>query len=321
MGSLIGMELPHISLAAETLFRLGPLAVTNSMVMMLIAMVVVFLFLTRTAGRAQLVPSGSRLQQLGEWIVEALLGLVESVAGRQLARRIFPLIGSLFIFIIVANWLALLPGVGTIGFYETPHAVTDDHAVVTEQSKGKEALATAEKKDEHATTATKGKEAAKDDHAAADDHGGKVFVPFLRAANADLNMTVAMALIAVTTVQIMGIRFHGVGGYLKELATPWFLFPVHLISELSRILSLSARLFGNIFGGEVFLVVIFFLFPLLLPLIPLVLEVFFGFIQAVLFSVLTLVYLSMAAAGHGGHGDVHETTEHEPSPAHMGAAD
>ena len=88
MGSLIGMELPHISLAAETLFRLGPLAVTNSMVMMLISMVVVFLFMTRTAGRAQLVPSVSRLQQLGEWIVEALLGLVESVAGRQLARRI-----------------------------------------------------------------------------------------------------------------------------------------------------------------------------------------------------------------------------------------
>ncbi len=312
MGSLIGMELPHISLAAEKLFSIGPLVVTNSMVMMLISMVVVFLFLTRTAGRAQLVPSGSRLQQLGEWLVEALLGLVESVAGRQLARRIFPLIGSLFIFIIVANWLALLPGVGTIGFYEEPHAVTGDHAVVTEQSKGKEALAT--------PTETKGKEAAKDDHAA-DDHGKKVFVPFLRAANADLNMTVAMALIAVTTVQIIGIRFHGVGGYLKELATPWFLFPVHLISELSRILSLAARLFGNIFGGEVFLVVIFFLFPLLLPLIPLVLEVFFGFIQAVLFSVLTLVYLSMAAAGHGGHGDVHETTEHEPSPAHMGAAD
>ena len=312
MGSLIGMELPHISLAAEKLFSIGPLAVTNSMVMMLIAMVVVFLFLTRTAGRAQLVPSGSRIQQLGEWLVEALLGLVESVAGRQLARRIFPLIGTLFIFIIVANWLALLPGVGTIGFYETPHAVTDDHAVVTEQSKGKEALA---------TTETKGKEAAKDASAAADDHGTKVFVPFLRAANADLNMTVAMALIAVTAVQITGIRFHGVGGYLKELATPWFLFPVHLISELSRILSLSARLFGNIFGGEVFLVVIFFLFPLMLPLIPLVLEVFFGFIQAVLFSVLTLVYLSMAAAGHGGHGDVHETTEHEPSPAHMGAAD
>jgi F-type H+-transporting ATPase subunit a len=66
-------------------------------------------------------------------------------------------------------------------------------------------------------------------------------------------MTLAMAIISVVYIQSIGISFHGVGGYLKELATPWFLFPVHLMSELSRILSLSARLFGNIFGGEVFL--------------------------------------------------------------------
>jgi len=145
-------------------------------------------------------------------------------------------------------------------------------------------------------------------------------VPILRAANADLNMTLAMALIAVTYVQFIGVRFHGVGGYLKELATPPFLFPVHVISELSRILSLSARLFGNIFGGEVFLVVIFFLFPLLVPLIPLGLELFFGFIQAVLFSVLTLVYLSMAAAGHGGHGAEEHHHDTAAVAAHGAAA-
>lgn len=306
MGSLLGMELPHISLAAEKLFQIGPLAVTNSMIMMLIAMAVLFLFLTRTAGRAQVVPTGSRMQALGEFIVEALLGLVEGVAGRTLGRRIFPLIGTLFTFIIIANWLALLPGVGTIGFYEKPQEQVAEHAVTTEPSKGTEAQGTAKEKDTHATE-TKGTEAAKDDHAAK-----LAFVPFLRAANADLNMTLAMALIAVVAVQAIGISAHGVGGYVKELATPPFLLPVHIISELSRILSLAARLFGNIFGGEVFLVVIFFLFPLFVPLIPLALEVFFGFIQAVLFSVLTLVYLSMAAAGHGGHGD----DDHEHDHAH-----
>jgi F-type H+-transporting ATPase subunit a len=132
-------------------------------------------------------------------------------------------------------------------------------------------------------------------------------------------MTLAMALVAFTTVQFIGVRAHGVGGYLKEMATPWFLFPVHLVSELSRILSLSARLFGNIFGGEVFLIVIFFLVPLIVPVLPLGLEVFFGFIQAVLFSVLTLVYVSMAAAGHGGHDEDHGHADHEAEHAH-GAA-
>jgi F-type H+-transporting ATPase subunit a len=291
------MEAPHISLAAETLFTLGPLHVTNSMVMMFMAMIVVFAFLARTAGRAQLAPGG-RWQMLGEWIAESLLGLVESVAGKKHGRQIFPLIASLFVFILVANWMALLPGVGTIGFYEKEHqveAAADSHAAEATKEKDKttvKEVAPAAK--EAAKTETTGK---------AEEH--KVFVPFLRAANADLNMTLAMALIAVIFVQYTGIRFHGIGGYLKELATPPFLLPVHIISELSRILSLSARLFGNIFGGEVFLVVIFFLFPIFIPLIPLGLELFFGFIQAVLFSVLTLVYLSIAAAGHGGHDEHH----------------
>ncbi len=287
----------HVELAAETLFKIGPIPVTNSMLTMFIVMALILLVGAAIARRARLVPG--RGQSLIELIVEFLLGLVEGTAGRRAGRRIFPLVGGIFIFILFANYSGLLPGVGTIGTWHEEAAEAGTEAVAVDVEGGVPARVEA------------GEEAEREE----------VLRPFIRAANADLNMTVAMALIAVTTVQIMGIRFHGVGGYLKELATPWFLFPVHLISELSRILSLSARLFGNIFGGEVFLVVIFFLFPLLLPLIPLVLEVFFGFIQAVLFSVLTLVYLSMAAAGHGGHGDVHETTDHEPSPAHMGAAD
>lgn len=303
MGSLFGMETPHISLAAETLFTVGPLHVTNSMLMMFIAMIAVFLGLRSVAARAKLVPAG-RMQNLGEAVVEGLLGLVEGVAGKDLGRRIFPLIASLFLFILVANWMALLPGVGTIGFYEAEHHV---EAVAGTEAASKEKAAPATEAKPAAKEATKAEGAA-----TAAEHG--VFVPFFRAANADLNMTVAMALIAVTLVQALGIRSHGIGGYLKELATPPFLLPVHIISELSRILSLSARLFGNIFGGEVFLVVIFFLFPLVIPLIPLGLEVFFGFIQAVLFSVLTLVYLSMAAAGHGSHDD-----EHDDSMAEMAA--
>jgi F-type H+-transporting ATPase subunit a len=301
------MEPPHISLAAETLFTLGPLRFTNSMLMMFIAMIAVFLFLRSVGAKAKLVPTG-RMQNLGEAVVEGLLGLVEGVAGKDLGRRIFRLIASLFLFILVANWMALLPGVGTIGYCKPEtHAEQEAHG----------AAGAAPKAGEHAAEPAASKEKVQQAQGWFTGdvcHEGNEFVPFFRAANADLNMTLAMALIAITLVQAVGIRFHGIGGYLKELATPWWLFPVHVISELSRILSLSARLFGNIFGGEVFVVVIFFLFPLVLPLIPLGLEVFFGFIQAVLFSVLTLVYLSMAAAGHGSHED-----EHDDSMAEMAA--
>ncbi|MCC6626092.1 MAG: F0F1 ATP synthase subunit A [Chloroflexi bacterium] len=312
MGGMFGMELPHISLAAEKLFAIGPLVVTNSLVMMLIAMALVLGMFIWTARRAAVMPGG-RVQGVGEVFVEALLGLVEGVAGRTLGRRIFPLIAALFLFILMANWSALLPGVGAIGFYEPPHAVEADASHATAPA-GKEADHSADAKTATKAT-TKAAEPAKAAH--------PIFVPFFRAANADLNMTIAMALIAVIYVQVIGVSAHGVGGYLKELATPAWLAPVHVISELSRIISLSCRLFGNIFGGEVFVVVIFFLFPLVLPVLPLILEYFFGFIQAVLFSVLTLVYLSLAAAGHGGHGDehAHGDAEHHSAVASAHAGD
>lgn len=315
MGKSFGMDDLHISLAAEKLLDFGWFSITNSMLMMFIAMVLVFLFLWRTAGRARIEPGG-RIDSLAEIVVEGLQGLVTGVAGRSLARRIFPLIASLFVFILVANWTALLPGVGTIGICEKVHHAEDEHA-----AEAKPGAAAKEAKPAEAKPA-EAKPAAKDGAQASSTKGNTCggdthFVPLLRAANADLNMTLAMALVSVFMIQFYGVAYHGVGGYLKEMATPPFLFPVHVISELSRILSLAARLFGNIFGGEVFLGVIFFLFPLFLPLIPLGLEVFFGFIQAVLFSVLTLVYISMAAAGHGGHGDdhSHEAAVHESHQA------
>jgi F-type H+-transporting ATPase subunit a len=136
---------------------------------------------------------------------------------------------------------------------------------------------------------------------------GEVLVPFFRAPNADLNMTIAMALIAVVTVQFFAIRGHGIGNYLKEFVAPPIPF-LHLIGEFSRIISLSARLFGNVFGGEVLLAVIIALTtPLAFGLVGVVptlfygLELFFGFIQALLFSLLTLIYIAVAAAGHDDH--------------------
>jgi len=122
-------------------------------------------------------------------------------------------------------------------------------------------------------------------------------------------MTLAMALIVVVLVQYLGIRAHGPGGYIKELFTPAFLGPIHIIGELSRIVSLAFRLFGNIFGGEVLVTMMYALTFVLIPTVFLGLELFFGLIQALIFTILTIIYIQLAVSGHGdGHGD---EAEHE----------
>lgn len=267
----------HISLPAETLIDLGFLRITNSAFTMLLVMAGLVIFFARATSKRALVPTGS--QNVAEAVVEWLLQLVEGAAGKDLGRRIFPLIASLFIFIISANYAGLLPFVGTVGFYEhaAPHAT---QVVEVASSTGQAA----------ALPARPAAEAE------------RVFVPFLRSPNADLNMTIAMALLAVGTVQYAGIAAHGVLGYLKGLATPVFLAPLHIIGEFSRIISLSARLFGNIFGGEVLVTVIYSLTKFVIPVAFLGIELLFGFIQALIFSLLTMSYIMLAVAGHGDHG-------------------
>lgn len=288
MGSGIlifpAIQSPHISLPAEKLFSVGPVNVTNAMLTMFIVMVglvIFFAYSTRrlaagTPSAAYQTPRGA--QNFAELCVESLLNLVEGSAGRNLGRRMFPLIATIFIFILTANYTGLLPGVGTIGFCE--------HEAV-------------------AATATEAAHTVTGPGCPA----GEVLIPFLRAPNADFNMTIAMALIAVAVVQFQAIKAHGAGAYIKEL----FLAPpiplLHLIGELARIISLSARLFGNIFGGEVLLIVIIALtVPLfgVLGIVPAIfygLELLFGFIQALLFALLTLSYISVATSGHNEHED------------------
>jgi F-type H+-transporting ATPase subunit a len=281
-------KLPPISIKAEPLFTLstplGDLNFTNSMLFSLIVMAAITLFAIIAMRRVNLVPRGA--QNVAESVVELLLGLVEGTAGRRVGRRIFPLIATLFIFIVVANWSGLIPGVGTIGgcYTETP----------TSNTQAKSPTST---------------------FPAPNCPEGTLFRPFLRPANADLNTTLAMALIAVIVVQASGVTAHGVRGYLKELSTPIFLTPIHIISELSRIISLSFRLFGNIFGGEVLVTVMYVLLGTLLvgfgAFIFLGLELFFGLIQALIFSILTLVYITTAVSG-GHSAEDHSEEAHVP---------
>lgn len=135
------------------------------------------------------------------------------------------------------------------------------------------------------------------------EDGYKAFVPLFRAGTADLNTTLALSLVAVLIIQISGIKTLGVS-YLKKFinfSNPimFFVGILELISEFSKIISFTFRLFGNIFAGEVLLTVIAFLMPIIVPLPFLGLELFVGFIQALVFSMLTCVFLSLATVKEG----------------------
>lgn len=239
-----------ISITAEKIFSLAGLPVTNSM---LVAWAVTILLAALTffaTKKISAVPRG--VQNILEAAIEAVLGLVSSVTGNKTqAKQFFPLIATIFLFVLLVNWVGLLPGMGgAIG--------------VVHQEEGR-----------------------------------RVIVPFIRATSADLNFTLALALISVLAVQITGIAAIGLAKYGKKfinLSNPlnFFVGILELISELAKVISFSFRLFGNIFAGEVLLTVMFFLVPYIIPLPFLALEVFVGLIQAIVFAMLTLVFLKMA---------------------------
>jgi F-type H+-transporting ATPase subunit a len=326
----------HVELAAEKLFSIGPITFTNSMLMMFLVMGILLVVFSAIARRAQVVPT--RGQGVIELLVEFLLGLVEGTAGKRLGRSIFPLISAIFIFIAFSNYSGLLPGVGTIGYWheetaeETSNAQTeaDDHS--TEATSGEESA------QEETTTGTEAVNVDTDHseeatHAAGEEAHHRVLVPYLRAPNADLNMTLALALVTFFTVQYAGIKAHGVGGRIKHMAQPWWIFPLEVIQEVARVVSLSFRLFGNIFAGEVLLAVMFAmaaalkvaLIPFLFPVVFLFLEVLFGSIQALVFALLTVIYITLAASGHDDHDDEHAHASHPAggaaAPAAHGAGD
>ncbi|MBI2484221.1 F0F1 ATP synthase subunit A [Candidatus Uhrbacteria bacterium] len=239
----------NISVAAEKVFSIAGFPVTNSILVawiVMIALVAASLIATR---RVSLVPRGA--QNFFEIVLETILKLVDSVTGdKRQSLRFFPLVATIFMFVLIGNWLGLLPGVGSIGIREV--------------------------------------------------HEGKaVLVPLFRSTAADLNFTLALALISVVVVQCVGIASIGFFKYASRFinfSNPlnFFVGVLELISEIAKLISFSFRLFGNIFAGEVLLMVMFFLAPYIVPLPFLFLEVFVGFIQAMVFAMLTLVFLKMS---------------------------
>src|SRR6476661_1138830 len=259
MGTVFAINIPRVSLPAEELFKIGPLEITNSNLTMLIVMTFIVVFFIAVVRKLAIIPG--RRQALAELAVEGLQNFTISTAGsRSLGRKIFPLAATLFIFILCANYSGLLPGVGSI--YIKKDVLIAPSAVADLKPAEKDRLIT-----------INGQQYLHDEE-----------VPIFRSPNADLNMTLSMALIVVVLVQYLGIRAHGPGGYIKELFTPAFLGPIHIIGELSRIISLAFRLFGNIFGGEVLVTMMYALTFVFIPTVFLGLELLFGLIHALIFT-------------------------------------
>ncbi|KKR49175.1 MAG: ATP synthase subunit a [Candidatus Magasanikbacteria bacterium GW2011_GWC2_40_17] len=254
------MHIPE--LPPDILFHLGNISITNTMINVWLA-IIIFLILGLTLRRKISLRPG-KLQNICEYFLEVILDYFDQVTGdRKKTRRFLPIAGSVFFFILLSNWLGLLPGTGSI---------TWGHTML------------------------------------------------LRPANTDLNLTVAMALSAVVLSHLFGLftvgvfthlnKFIQIKGLIKSLKHgPVAIFAalvemvvgvIEIISEIAKVLSLSLRLFGNIFAGEVLISVISALFAAIMPTPFMLLELLVGLIQAAVFTMLTLVYLTvMTTAPHG----------------------
>lgn len=277
---------PHVSLAAEPLFQNGPTWFTNALFSTLLVDVVIIILAIAARASLKEVPTG--FGNFVEFAIEGLYNLTESVAGNN-ARRFFPIAATIFIFVIFSNYVDVLPGVGSIGVWhaaEGRHAATLGQQVAsTDLSSGLAALFAPARVEE----------------------GGRLFVSFLRPPSADLNMTLALALIVMVMVQYYGARALGASYFKKffNFGGKGFMGAIfsvvgilELVSEIAKVISFSFRLFGNIFAGEVLLAVMAFLFAFLLPVPFFGLEFFVGFIQALVFMMLAIAFFSTAMIGH-----------------------
>lgn len=311
-----------VAVAPEVIFELGSFPVTPTILTMVLVFILLVAFAFFSTRKMELVPSG--MQNVMETIIEQLIGLFESIAGPMWAK-FFSITATIFLLVLLSNYFGLIPGAGSIGFIkvgaethtdvqngqvcfqnETTHACDPSGIFVLA-----DAPSFVETYDLY-TKAQIAKGIAEEPHAA--------FVPILRAPSSDINMPLALALISVFMTQVYGMqkqglkywtRFFSFGRLLKgDIAfglIDVFVGLVELISEIFKIVSFTFRLFGNIFAGEVILLIMAFLFAIL-PLPFYGLEFFVAFIQAFVFAVLTAAFMRIATAEHGGGG--HEGEAH-----------
>lgn len=336
LGILLSLLFPvttlHVSLAPEAIHPDGGW-LTNSLIHMIVVDLLLLWIIYMVTGfkdKLSFVPTGA--QNIFEMAFGYLYDLCESVAGHN-ARRFAPWCLTIFFFILVSNWSGLIPGVGTIGvWHDAHHAADDAHGDEThgdETHEGEDGEHSEEGDDGHGLL--NGQEtlasSAPDNRIAMSDgrivlvppssvepastgagDGEKTLIPIFRPPTASLNFTFALAIMTMVIVQYYGFKKLG-RGYLEKFFTlrgegamkgiNAFVGILELISEFSRILSFAFRLFGNIFAGEVMLATMAFLVTFMLPIPFYFLEFFVGFVQALVFMMLALIFFTLAEHAHG----------------------
>lgn len=267
---------PHVVLPAEAVFHFGPIPIYNTMLTAWLSILVLSLLFVGGTRRMRLIPRG--LQNLVEALVEVMLDRVEGVAGKENGRRFFPVVATIFLFVITNAWTSLLPGFNVIGFGE--------------MGEYKGALM---------------------------GHAQAFIVkePLFRLANTDINVPLALAIMSFIFVEYWGISSVGFTAYASKFVRVGqfarkgviskfsaavetiFVGPIELLSEFIRIISFTFRLFANMTAGEVLLITIAFIVPWFVAVIFYALELLIGFVQALVFGLLTLVFATMAVAHHG----------------------
>ena len=364
----LNAPIAHIQFAAETVGSdiFGRWNITNSIIAAWLAMGVLALLAFLATRKMQVVPG--RMQNLAEASVGWVLGLAEDIGGKVNGRKFFPLVATLFFFIIIANWSSLIPVFGTIGKVESaeellehgledivdelngelptgaPHykhhykhgepppdavasklrsKIGDDRLAIFDGDSGLRLLPVGFGKvkeirmeeywDFEHWEARTGTVVSGEKEVNIDGKTVGILLPFLRSMNTDLMNPLALAIISMFMVQYWGIRANGFSGYMSRFINfkggP-IGFAVGLlegISEIARLISFSFRLLGNMFAGEVLIFAFLFLLPVMagVLIMPFLLEVFVGFIQAVIFAALTLIFASLAVESHGGEGASH----------------
>jgi F-type H+-transporting ATPase subunit a len=264
-----------LSLKAAPLFQVGHFSITNSMLVSWVVAVAVIVFAQIATRNIKIVPSG--VQNFWEWLVESLYNFLEGIIGSELVKKTFWFFATIFIFILFTNWAGLIPGVGTVGW----------------------------------------------GHVDPTTGAFQIDRPLFRGANADLNMTSAMAVIFFVLWLIWALQANGIGGFLMHLFGPkgetsgvlkvlmivvFFLVGwLEIIGILFRPISLSFRLFGNIYAGESILDVMSHMVPYLAWLLPIpfyFLEILVGFVQALVFMLLTAIF-TLLIAQHGSGEEAH----------------
>ena len=271
------------TLFAEPIFHIGGFNVTNALLTSWAVVLIIIILSIALRSKLKMVPG--KLQNLFEIIVEGALNLCDQVTNnRDISMRIFPIAITAFFFILINNWLGIIP-LGGFGLIE------------------------------------------RGDH-------GLAFIPFLRGGTADLNTTIALAVAAVIGANVFGILSIGIwktfnkyvnlkalGGIFKKIRheptviivapITFFVGLIEIIGEFAKMASLSFRLFGNVFAGEVLLASMAALFAYVIPIPFLFLEILVGVIQALIFSILLVVYFTISASDHDEHEHEHESRHGE----------